>query len=390
MSFHHTAPLSFRAKPRNLSPRLAVAARTAPLRPHFTPASLSFLSEAKNLPRVFRHSPLTPTAFTHYRRTYVRHRTTNRRKPQPLADIVREETDDGRHIVRFLIDIMQGKVDDSKPCHRLDAARQLLNLGFNGAQSVIQSASQSASVRAPSSTPGKSRFDQGIADIIKLETSDGRDAVRFLVDVMQGNLDDFKPHHRIAAAKELLRRGFDNSPDHNGEHDVEQCKDDTFDYKKYARERFMRDGADGKALRHIYGSKEAVTVANRAVVDHRRKTVLDDTHIPDRDFTPIDNPGDDPYGKGCYGYNTLRLEFGDNQAIRVANKAVEEFKKRKAEHSEGESENEGPPVDRPSTSFPQQNGNSSSDEDDTMPPDHWSRKYMERIRNRSTEADESF
>ena len=284
---------------------------------------------------------------------------------------------------------MQGKVDDSKPCHRLDAARQLLNLGFKGAQSVIQSASQSASVRAPSSTPGKSRFDQGIADIIKLETSDGKDAVRFLVDVMQGNLQDFKPHHRLAAAKELLRRGFDNSPDHNGEHDVEQCKDDTFDYKKYARERFMRDGADGKALRHIYGSKEAVTVANRAVVDHRRKTVLDDTHIPDRDFTPIDNPGDDPYGKGCYGYNTLRLEFGDNQAIRVANKAVEEFKKRKAEHSEGESENEGPPVDRPSTSFPQQNGNSSSDEDDTMPPDHWSRKYMERIRIRSTEADKS-
>ena len=284
---------------------------------------------------------------------------------------------------------MQGKVDDSKPCHRLDAARQLLNLGFNGARGIIQSASQSASVRAPSSTPGNSRFDQGIADIIKLETSDGKDAVRFLVDVMQGNLDDFKPHHRLSAAKELLRRGFDNSPDHNGEHDVEQCKDDTFDYKKYARERFMRDGADGKALRHIYGSKEAVTVANRAAVDHRRKTVLDDTHIPDRDFTPIDNPGDDPYGKGCYGYNTLRLEFGDNQAIRVANKAVEEFKKRKAEHSEGESENEGPPVDRPSTSFPQQNGNSSSDEDDTMPPDHWSRKYMERIRIRSTEADKS-
>ena len=309
--------------------------------------------------------------------------------PNSLADIIREETDDGRLVVRFLIDVMQGKVDDSKPCHRLDAARQLLNLGFDGARGIIQSASQSASVRAPSSTPGNSRFDQGIADIIKLETSDGKDAVRFLVDVMQGNLDDFKPHHRLSAAKELLRRGFDNSPDHNGEHDVEQCKDDTFDYKKYARERFMRDGADGKALRHIYGSKEAVTVANRAAVDHRRKTVLDDTHIPDRDFTPIDNPGDDPYGKGCYGYNTLRLEFGDNQAIRVANKAVEEFKKRKAEHSEGESENEGPPVDRPSTSFPQQNGNSSSDEDDTMPPDHWSRKYMERIRIRSTEADKS-
>ena len=309
--------------------------------------------------------------------------------PKLLADIIREETDDGRLIVRFLIDIMQGKIDDSKPCHRLDAARQLLNLGFDGARTVIQSASQSAGVRAPSRAPVNSRFDQSIADIIKLETSDGRDAVRFLVDVMQGNLDDFKPHHRIAAAKELLRRGFDNSPDHNGEHDVEQCKDDTFDYKKYARERFMRDGADGKALRHIYGSKEAVTVANRAVVDHRRKTVLDDTHIPDRDFTPIDNPGDDPYGKGCYGYNTLRLEFGDNQAIRVANKAVEEYKKRKAEHPEGEAENEGPPVDRPSCCFPQSTAPSSSEEDDTMPPDHWSLKYMERIRNRSIETDKS-
>ena len=309
--------------------------------------------------------------------------------PTPLADIVREVTDDGRLIVQFLFDMMQGKIEESTPWHQLEASRQLAKLGFKEAQTVIQSASRSSRVHASSPAPGNSGPNQELANIIKLETSDGRDVVRFLVDVMHGNLDNFKPCHRVASAKELLRRGFDSSPGHNGEHDVEQCKDDTFDYKKYARERFMRDGADGKALRHIYGSKEAVTVANRAVVDHRRKTVLDDTHIPDRDFTPIDNPGDDPYGKGCYGYNTLRIEFGDNQAIRVANKAVEEFKKRKAEHSERESENEGPPVDRPSTSFPQQNGNSSSDEDDTMPPDHWSRKYMERIRIRSTEADKS-
>ena len=153
--------------------------------------------------------------------------------PKPLTDIVREETDDDRLVVRFLIDIMQGKIDDSKPCHRLDAARQLLNLGFKGARSPSYSPppSRPASARLHP-LPVNSRFDQGIADIIKLETSDGRDAVRFLVDVMQGNLDDFKPHHRIAAAKELLRRGFDNSPAHNGEHDVEQCKDDTFDYKK--------------------------------------------------------------------------------------------------------------------------------------------------------------
>ncbi len=355
-------------------------------------------------------------------------------QPQPqsetesLADIIREETDDGRLVVRFLIDVMQGKVDDSKPCHRLDAARQLLNLGFEGAHAVIQSASQSASVRAPSRARTNSRLVEGLADIIKLETSDGRDAVRFLVDVMQGNLKDFKPHHRLSAAKELLRRGFDNSPgDSAGDErepsetsEYENCghesckddprtpeqrdpsspnyvgryahlsnkEDDPFDFDNYDREQFWRDGWGGRALRHIYGSKEAVTVAHDAVADHRRKTMFDG-HIPNRDYTPIENPDDDPYGKGHNGYNAIRFVFGDNAAIRIANKAVEEYKKRKAEHSEGESENKGPPIDRPSTGFPQQNGNSSSDEDDTMPPDHWSRKYMERIRIRSTEADKS-
>ena len=314
---------------------------------------------------------------------------------KPLADIIREETDDGRLVVRFLIDVMQGKVDDSKPCHRLDAARQLLNLGFDGARGVIQSVSQSANVRAPSSTPSKSRFDQGIADIIKLETSDGRDAVRFLVDVMQGNLQDFKPHHRLAAAKELLRRGFDNSPGHSNDDDYEyedhdesfddvdprtpeqrdpnnpnyvipstrlrNKEDDPFDFDNYDREQFWRDDWGGRALRHIYGSKEAVKVARKAVSEHRRKTIFDESHIPDRDYSPIDNPEDDPYGKGHYGYNALCMAYGDNQAIRVANKAVAEYKKRKAELSGGESENEGPP------------------------PDHWS---LDRTGNRSTETDE--
>ena len=336
--------------------------------------------------------------------------------PKPLADIIREETDDGRIVVRFLIDIMQGKIDDSKPCHRLDAARQLLNLGFNGAQTVIiQSVPQPTNGRAPSSTPGNSRFDQGIADIIKLETSDGRDAVRFLVDVMQGNLGDFKPHHRIAAAKELLRRGFDSSPGHTNDeyedHDesyddgdprtpeqrdpnspnyvgryahLRNGEDDPFDFENYDEEQYRRDGHGGRALGHIYGNTETMIVAIDAA-NHSRH----DAHIPDRDFTPTENPEDDPYGKGSYGYNALRFYFRDNQAIRAANKAVAEYKKQKAERPEEETAREGPPVDRPSCCFPQPTAPSSSEEDDTMPPDHWSLKYMERIRNRSIETDES-
>ena len=121
----------------------------------------------------------------------------------------------------------------------------------------------------------------------------------------------------------------DEYEDHD---DVQQCHDEPFDHKKYAREQFWRDGADGKALAQIYGSEEAVSVALSAVRDHRRRTVLADAHIPDRDYTPIENPEDDPYGKGCFGYDTLRLSFNDNQAIRAANKAVAEYKKQKAQH----------------------------------------------------------
>ena len=285
---------------------------------------------------------------------------------KPLADIIREETDDGRLVVRFLIDIMQGKIDDSKPCHRLDAARQLLNLGFHGAQAVIQSVPQSTNGRAPSRAASVSRFDQGIADIIKLETSDGRDAVRFLVDVMQGNLDDFKPCHRIAAAKELLRRGFDSSPGHTNDeyedHDESfdddpgspnyvdpntnryNNEDDSFDFESYDEEQFIRDRDGERALRHIYGSEEAVTIAHEAVSRHRQQALFNENYVPDRDFTPIENPEDDLFGKGHYGYNALRFVFDDNQSVGVANRTVEEFKKRMAEYDG--------PNDRPSCCYP--------------------------------------
>ena len=143
---------------------------------------------------------------------------------------------------------------------------------------------------------------------------------------MQGNLDDFKPHHRIAAAKELLRRGFDSSPGHTNDeyedHDESfdddpgspnyvdpnanryNNKDDPFDFENYDEEQYRRDGHGGRALIHIYGNTETMIVAIDAA-NHSRH----DAHIPDRDFTPTENPEDDPYGKGSYGYNALRFRF---------------------------------------------------------------------------------
>ena len=72
------------------------------------------------------------------------------------------------------------------------------------------------------SQAGSGSFRQHLADLICEETDNGRTAVRFLVDVMQGNLPDFKPHHRLSAARELLHRGFDDpAPDQDPEDEAD-------------------------------------------------------------------------------------------------------------------------------------------------------------------------
>ena len=299
-------------------------------------------------------------------------------QPPTLAEIIREVTNNGQTIIDFFHDAMNGRLDGFEPCHRIAAARELAKRGDKEAIAFLQSFYPKSNGRKPSPAIGESlpnhelAPNDELAEIVREVTGNGRTIVYFLHDAMCGNLDGFKPCHRVACGKELLRHGFDITPadyydEYEDHDDVQQCHDEPFDHKKYAREQFWRDGADGKALAQIYGSEEAVSAALSAVRTHRRKTVLADAHIPDLDYTPIENPEDDPYGKGCYGYDTLRLSFNDNQAVRAANKAVEEFKKQKAELSGGESENEGPPVGRPSCCFPKPTAPSSSEEDDTMP-----------------------
>ena len=54
-----------------------------------------------------------------------------------LADIIAQETQDGRLIIRFLVSAMEDDLPDFQPCHRIDAARLLVKLGFDQAQAAI-------------------------------------------------------------------------------------------------------------------------------------------------------------------------------------------------------------------------------------------------------------
>ncbi|MYD47883.1 MAG: hypothetical protein F4W95_05295 [Chloroflexi bacterium] len=142
-----------------------------------------------------------------------------------LADIIAQETRDGRLIVRFLIYAMDGEFPDFQPCHRIDAARLLVKLGFDRAQAAVDraNAARRARQREPRAQAEVQQQSEAqaaakdvraeLARIVREETAEGRSMVMFLVDVMEGDRPGFKPCHRLSAAKELLQRGFDYVPE---------------------------------------------------------------------------------------------------------------------------------------------------------------------------------
>ena len=302
----------------------------------------------------------------------------NPERPTPsLADIVREETDDGRLIVRFLIDVMQGLLEHSKPCHRLDAARQLLTLGFHTAQSFIDA-------NTPASSPQKklralcvlgvetTPLHRELAALIREETDNGRTTVRFLIDVMQGTIPDFKPHHRLSAAKELLRRGFDapSTPDGGNPAGQESAPEQSapaekrpsaprswthilkgryagypagysryeteygpFDFRSYDDEEYNFDTHGSDALAHICGGTEATSATRKTLYDfrHDARQIAKATGQDHNDCDHlIKFPDDCPKPENIYGYQALRRIFGTEQAARIAAWAAAQYHRKQA------------------------------------------------------------
>ena len=116
-------------------------------------------------------------------------------------------------------------------------------------------------------------------------------------------------------------------------HNAKQYNDDgdPFDFDNYGREDYIRDRMGHRAELHIFGGEEAREVALNTARELARESRAAG-HIGDYDYSPIENPEDDPYGKGCYGYKVLRIGFQNNNAIRAINKAVAEYHRRKFKH----------------------------------------------------------
>ena len=142
---------------------------------------------------------------------------------QRLANIVAEETDGGRRVVRFFMQVAEGELDhqDFKPNHRMDAAKELVRVGLTEFDDYIRanrvtSARRASKARRPAPGPEMEQARQELAQYARELTDGGRSVIRLYADVMDGLREDegFKPHHRIAAGRELLKRGFDYECDH--------------------------------------------------------------------------------------------------------------------------------------------------------------------------------
>ncbi|MCE2457316.1 MAG: hypothetical protein J4G14_05820 [Dehalococcoidia bacterium] len=136
-----------------------------------------------------------------------------------LAQRIQAKTDNGDLIIDFLIEVMREERPDFKLCHRLDAARLLTKYGCNcrgpattergqAIAFILDNPREPSRHRTDSSSPDDSEFDLALAKKIQESTDDGAKVCRFLINVMEGQLKAFKPHHRISAARELLTRGF--------------------------------------------------------------------------------------------------------------------------------------------------------------------------------------
>ena len=163
--------------------------------------------------------------------------------PADIQHKIHSFTKDGEHIARFLTETMRGKTPGVKVCHRMEAAKHLIRYGFPDADCEttpdrLSRAGGNPKGQGEDETPVQSPLSLGerarvrgaeiaapvthldilnyqIAHLIRHETAEGHTIVNFLVDTMTGRDRPFtprkfriKPADRMAAARELLRRGF--------------------------------------------------------------------------------------------------------------------------------------------------------------------------------------
>ena len=280
-----------------------------------------------------------------------------------FSDVVRDETDNGDRIINFLFSVMMGEIEGARQHHRNEAGKQLARLDPCVARTLADHQTRTPdravgiATDAPLHTGAVGDAVGSLADIIGRETNDGRDLVRFLLDVMDGSRTEFTTGNRVDAAKELIHRYADHTPcvpapqpatrQPASDHDTvsaatpwktprkpewkyfEYPEDNTYDFDSYGEEDYRRDRYGDKALQHIFGDDETKSAANQAVLDYKvdqieaQRAAVHSDHDTCQPYDPCpscrvpDPPDDDSFGQHIYGYNALVYIYSDKATARV-------------------------------------------------------------------------
>ena len=144
-------------------------------------------------------------------------------RPNPqLKQIVLEETNDGRDVVRFLkstfmkvedgVSLFGLRHKDYARSHKIAAARILARIGLEEGKRYLRRTYVQTPFRRvhPEEEDGPKRdmaaSTSELYRLVKKETNDGRDIIVRFVGIMKGYHPEYKPHLRMAAAKELIRQ----------------------------------------------------------------------------------------------------------------------------------------------------------------------------------------
>ena len=153
-------------------------------------------------------------------------------KPNPqLKQIVLEETNEGRDVVRFLkstfmqvedgVSLFGLRHKDYARSHKISAARILARIGLEEGKRYLRRTYVQTPFRRvhPEDEDGPKRdmaaSTAELYRLVKKETNDGRDIIIRFVGIMKGYHPEYKPHLRMAAAKELIRQiefDYDDKP----------------------------------------------------------------------------------------------------------------------------------------------------------------------------------
>ena len=151
------------------------------------------------------------------------------------AEYVRQITGDGDSIVECLTSIMDD--DDAKPYEKLDAQLLLDSIGY-GRLAVDQADAAETQTDKPPVAPPQPHPPAPWAPanprrprrpaftlseetlfhlpaLVREKTDNGKKMADFLNAVINGELPDFKPRHRIRAAKQLAARAYSRDRDPN-------------------------------------------------------------------------------------------------------------------------------------------------------------------------------